>query len=308
MNTFDFKNIMVMGAGGVGGYFGGKLTLNSSRKISLVARGEHLKAIKKQGLVVESIDGDFVVEGPASENPVDLPRPDLILFTVKSYDTDHAIEQIKSVVSETTQILPLQNGIENIPKLVEAFGDERVMYGLCRIGIRISEPGKLSHTNPGSVILGEKDGRRSERIEWIKNIYDEVGVECKISTNIRREIWKKFSWNSIFNMITAAENQTTDHLYENGKPKPRLRKLANEILKVAKAEGVNLHEEDLEKMVVKTQNIGAFITSTLNDRRVGKKMEFDAFTGAILRLGEKHSIELPEYQKLHKDLQKADIS
>lgn len=306
MNSFDFKNIMVMGAGGVGGFFGGKLVQKSSRQISLVARGEHLDQIKKHGLFVESIDGDFVVEGPASENPVDLPRPDLILFTVKSYDTDHAIEQIKSVVSDETQILPLQNGIENIPKLVEAFGDDRVMYGLCRIGIRISEPSKLSHTNPGSVILGERDGSRSERIERIKNIYDKVGVECKISTNIRRDIWKKFSCNSIFNMVTAAENQTTDLLYENGEPKPRLRKLANEILQVAKAEGVNLQEEDLERIVVKTQNLGAFITSTLNDRRVGKKLEFDAFTGAILRLGEKHGIELPEYQKLHRDLEKVD--
>ncbi len=306
MKSFDFKSIMVMGAGGVGGYFGGKLIQNSNRGISLVARGEHLKAIKKQGLKVESIDGDFVLECPASENPVDLPRPDLILFTVKSYDTDNAIEQVKSVMTEETQILPLQNGIENIPKLVEAFGDDRVMYGLCRIGIRISEPGKLSHTNPGSVILGERDGRRSERIETIKGIYDGADVKCEISNNIRREIWKKFSWNSIFNMVTAAENQTTDQLYENGQPKPRLRKLANEILKVAKAEGVNLQKEDLEKMVVKTQNIGAFITSTLNDRRVGKKMEFDAFTGAILRLGNKHGMELPEYQKLHQDLQEAD--
>lgn len=306
MNSFDLKNIMVMGAGGVGGYFGGKLIQDSSRVISLVARGEHLKAIKKDGLIVESIDGDFKIEGHASENPEELPRPDLILFTVKSYDTDHAIDQIKSVMTEETQILPLQNGIENIPKLVEAFGDDRVMYGLCRIGIRISEPGKLSHTNPGSVILGERDGRRSERIKQIKNIYDEVGVECEISTNIRREIWKKFSWNSIFNMVTAAENQTTDHLYENGEPKPRLWKLANEILQVANAEDVNLQEEDLEKMVVKTQNIGAFITSTLNDRRVGKKMEFDAFTGAILRLGEKHGIELPEYHKLLQELHKAD--
>ncbi len=306
MKRFEFKNIMVMGAGGVGGYFGGKLIQNSSREISLVARGEHLKAIKKHGLIVESIDGNFVVKGPASESPVELPRPDLILFSVKSYDTDHAIEQIKSVVSDETQILPLQNGIENISKLVKAFGDDRVMYGLCRIGIRISELGKLSHTNPGSVILGEQDGSRSERIERIKEINDEAGVECTISTDIRREIWKKFSWNSIFNMVTAAENKTTDHLYENGEPKPRLWKLANEILQVAKAEGVNLQEEDLEKMVVKTHNLGAFITSTLNDRRVGKKMEFDAFTGAILRIGEKHGIELPEYQKLHQDLQKVD--
>lgn len=301
MADFDWKNIMVMGAGGVGGFFGARLAEGLDAKISLVARGEHLVKIQQDGLRVKSIDGDFVVNGPASENPDELPRPDLILFSVKSYDTTGAIDQIADVVDDSTTILPLQNGIENLPKLRKAFGD-RVLPGLCRIGIRIAEPGVLSHTNPGSVIVGELDGSVSNRVQAIKNAYDAVDVECEISENIEREIWKKFSWNSIFNMLTAAEDVTTDRLYAGGEQKERLRNLADEILQVAKAEQIGLRPEDLEKIIIKTENIGAFVTSTLHDRRVGKKLEYDAFTGALLRLGEKHGVKMPAYRKLHAQL------
>lgn len=291
-----------MGAGGVGGYFGGKLVQNSGRKISLAARGTHLEKIKSHGLVIESFDGNFVVRGPASNNPKDLPDPDLIIFSVKSFDTDGAIEQIRPKVGKQTQILPLQNGIENLPKLTRAFGEDRVMCSLCRIGIRISEPGNLSHTHPGRIVIGERDGRRSERIGIIKQAYEEVGVTCRISEDIDREFWLKFSWNSIFNMITSAENKTTDHFYKNGGPHDRLRRLADEILMVAQAEGINLQKKDLDKIVEKTYEMGKFVTSTLHDRRVGKKLEFDAFTGALLRLGEKHGLDLPEYKMLHQQL------
>lgn len=304
MSDFTFKKLMVMGAGGVGGYFGAKLAEGLGAEISLVARGKHLEKIQQNGLIVESIEGDFTVKGPASDDPEKLPKPDLILFAVKSYDTAQAIEQIRPVVGGKTQILPLQNGIENIPKLTETFGDERVIPGLCRIGIRIAEPGKLSHTNPGSVIVGEKGGSKSERVKIIYEAFVKAGVDSTLSDNIYREIWKKFSWNSIFNMLTAAENKTTDLLYDGGENQQRLQKLADEILSVARAEEVDLRPEDLEKITVKTQNIGAFVTSTLHDRRVGKKLEFDAFTGALLRLGNKHDISMPQYEKLHRQLEK----
>lgn len=302
MSKFDWKNIMVMGAGGVGGFFGAKLTRGLGAELSLVARGKHLEVIQQSGLNVQSIDGDFTVKSAASDNPADLPKPDLILFAVKSYDTAQAIRQIEPVMNEQTQVLTLQNGIENIPKLTEAFGDERVIPGLCRIGIRIAEPGVLSHTNPGSVIVGEKDGRVSDRIRAIHEAYTKEDVDCTISDNITREIWKKFSWNAIFNMLTAAENVTTERLYDGGERQARVLKLADEIISVARAEKIGLFPEDLEKITRNTQNIGAFVTSTLHDRRVGKKLEHDAFTGALLRLGEKHSIELPEYEKLHREL------
>lgn len=302
MNNFTFNKIMVMGAGGVGGFFGGKLAQHSAHEVSFVASGKHLDQIRESGLSVESIEGDFVVKVPVSDDPEKLPLPDLILFSVKSYDTKGAIEQIGPIVKSQTQILPLQNGIENIPRLIDVFGDERVMQSLCRIGVRISEPGKLKHTHPGRIMIGERDGNITERLKAVCSAFAHTRVRCTISKQIDREIWKKFSWNSIFNMVTAAENKTTDELYENGEPAKRLWKLAGEILQVARKEGVDLRKEDLETMIVKTRKTGVLIPSTLHDRRVGKKLEYDAFTGAILRLGKKHGLGLPEYRELHRQL------
>lgn len=303
MDGFEFKHILVMGAGGVGGYFGGKLAQGSGGRISLVARGEHLKAIRTHGLRIKSFEGDFVVKGPASENPASLPPPDLVLFAVKSYDTEQAIRQIAGAATENTQILPLQNGIENMPKLIRAFGKDRVIPALCRIGIRISEPGVLSHTHPGSIIIGDREGGS---IGGLAEAFGRAGVTCRVSKNITRDIWIKFAWNAIFNMLTAAENRTTDYFFPNGTPDDRLWKLAGEVLSVARAEGVNLRKKDIEKMFGRTARQGAFLTSTLHDRRVGKKLEFDAFTGAILRLGKKHGLHLPEYETLHQKLSETE--
>jgi len=303
MSNFNIKHVMVMGAGAVGGYFGAKIAEGTSLQASLVARGPHLESIQKYGLRIESTEGDFVLKAPASDNPADLPIPGLVLFSVKSHDTKGAIEQLRPALGENTQVLPLQNGIENIPALIDAFGEERVMHSLCRVGAQISGPGVISITKPGSVIIGERDGRRSDRVNTIKQLFDNAGVKCRASSEIEREIWLKFAWNSIFNMITAAENKTTDYFYKDGKPDGRLWKLADEILKVANAENVNLQQRDLDKIVTETRQIGAFVTSTLHDRRMGKPLENNAFTGAMLRFGTKHNLSLPEFEALHQQLE-----
>lgn len=300
------QNIMVMGAGGVGGYFGGKLSGNDNLDVSFVARGEHLRMIQERGLIVKSVEGDFTVSVPASDHPSDLPAPDLILFTVKSYDTEKAIEQIRTVVSPSTQILPLQNGIENLPKLESAFSKDRVIPAICRIGVRIEKPGVLSHTHPGSLWIGERDGNPSGRLKKVQELFSDVGVSCRISAGIEREMWRKFAWNAIFNMLTAAENQTTDFFYNEGEPVDQLWKLAEELQLIAEAEKSGLSWKDLKDVIWETRNNGAFVTSTLHDRRRGKQLEYDAFTGALLRLGEKHDIRLPEYLKLHRKLKKVN--
>lgn len=297
------QNVMVMGAGAVGGFFGGKLSSLPDINLSLVARGEHLAAIQKNGLHVKSIDGSFVVHAEASDRPSELPHPDLILFTVKTFDTEDAISQIRPVVSHETVILTLQNGLENRLILEEAFGKEQVVPGICRIGARISEPGLISHTDPASVIVGTNQQTAFDQTDMICSLFRRAEVKCRVADDITREIWKKFSWNAIFNMLTAAENCTVEALFEKGEPDPRMSRLADEIVKTAKAEGVDLRRNDLDKIINRSSDLGGFITSTLHDRREGKPLEYDAFTGALLRLGNKHGLELPEFRKLHRRLE-----
>ena len=138
------KSILIMGAGAVGGTFGSLLAKVKTNTVFFIARGKHLEAIKRNGLSVQSRKENFTIKVNVSDNPNNIKsKPDLILLTVKSFDTDSAIEQLKPVVFKKTQILSLQNGLENYPKLVNAFGDERVVRGVCGMNAEVLQPGVI---------------------------------------------------------------------------------------------------------------------------------------------------------------------
>lgn len=295
----EFKQIVVMGAGAVGGYFGGRIAERTSRKVTLIARGKHLQAIRERGLEIRSPDGDSTVKTPAFENPAQAGPPDLVLFTVKSYDTEAAIEQVRPVVSEYTQILAIQNGIENYTKLKQAFGEERVIQGFCRIGAHIVEPGVVEHKSLGSITVGEPDGSTSARLKALDVIFAETNIQFEISTDILHEIWVKFVWNCIFNMITGIAVVTVDRLFEDKRSEQLCNSLFNEIKAVAAAEGVTLTERDKTVIIEKSKGSKGFITSTYTDRKKGKRLEYEAFTGAVVRLAKKHDVKVPHNETLY---------
>lgn len=296
-----------MGAGGVGGYFGARLQQKTDSSLFYVARGEHLEAMQRKGLEIKSVDGDFRLDVRAERRPEEGKRPDLVLFTVKSYDTDEAIEEIKPVVKSDTIVLSLQNGIENYEKLKSTFGDERALEGLCRVGAGIETPGVIRHYGLGSVIVGENNGRYSERTKIICDLFSRAGIECRISENIRRDVWLKFTWNSIFNMLTAAENVTVDKLFESEETRNKLYELFDEISLIAEKKGTDLNREDGEKLIEKSKRLDGFVTSTLRDRRKGKKLEYEAFTGAILRIADEYDLDLPQNRELYEKLEKVSF-
>lgn len=295
------NQILVMGAGAVGGYFGGRIFEKTNTNVFLIARGEHLDQIRENGLQILSTDGDAKLLIPASDNPEVAPAPDLILFTVKSYDTDPAIRQIAPSVHKNSTILTLQNGIENFEKLQKRFGD-RVLQGLCQIGAGIEHPGVIRHKAFGHIVFGEQDGSRTKRMQDIADVLIQAGISCKISEDIKRDVWLKFGWNVVFNGLTAALNVTTDRLFESSESEGFLMWLFNEFQKVAKAENVDITSNDVEKILEKSRDLGSFVTSTLRDRRQGKPIEYDGLTGALLRKADEHRIELPAFQTLHEML------
>ncbi|CAI8052539.1 2-dehydropantoate 2-reductase [Geodia barretti] len=147
-------DIAVMGAGGVGGYFGGLLA-RAGHNVTFIARGPHLEAIQRGGLRVESgNDGVFTVPGNATDNPATLGPQELILFAVKMYDNDDAIHAIGPLLGPDSIVLTLQNGIDNGDRLVEEYGAERVMIGSAYLEGRISEPGVVTQGGPGSASFG----------------------------------------------------------------------------------------------------------------------------------------------------------
>jgi len=288
-----------MGAGAVGGYFGGRLQDGTSAEVSFIARGEHLKALQEKGLLLKSEGTEIFNNIKAYRNPEEAPNPDLILFTVKSYDTDEAIQQLRSVVSPNIQILTLQNGIENYPKLVKAFSSGQVIQGFCKIGAGVPEPGVIEHKAFGEVTIGEQNGATTERLTAVEKLFKEAGVPVNISDEITREVWLKFTWNCLLNMITAAGNVTVEKIFDHPEGEELCYALFEELLGVARAEGVSLKSEDGSKIIESAKNLTGFETSTYQDRQKGKRMEYEAFTGAIVRLGEKHGLQVPHNETLY---------
>ena len=302
----DFQHIIIMGAGAVGGYFGGCIAERTGTKVVLIARGAHLEAIKKKGLKIRSGDQERRIKVEAYEDPENAEKPDLILFTVKSYDTEEAIKQIQPAVTEDTQILTLQNGIENYSKLADAFGTDRVIQGFCKIGAGVPEPGVVEHRAFGSVTIGEQDGAVTGRIKDVESLLKRAEVPVSISNEIKREVWLKFSWNCILNMVTATANVTVDKIFEHEEGEQLCYQLFNEIMLIAQREGVELSQEDGEKIIESSKKLTGFETSTYQDRQKGKKMEYEAFTGALVRLAEKHDLTAPHNETLYALLELID--
>lgn len=290
----EYRNIMVMGAGGVGGYLGGRLAQHTSARLTFIARGAHLAAMRKEGLHIKSVEGDAVLQVTALQDPAGTENtPDLILFTVKSYDTQVAIEAIAPVVDEHTQIVTVQNGIENYPALVRAFGRERVIQGFCKIGAGIDAPGVIRHKALGEITVGEQGGATSPRLERMRRLFGEADIPVHITSEIDRKVWLKFSWNCIFNMVTAVADVTVEKLFEDDDTERLCYDIFEELREVAVKEGVPLTAADGRNLIEPARELEGFTTSTYQDRQKGKKLEYEAFTGAIVRLARKHQVEVP---------------
>jgi len=292
--------IIVMGAGAVGGYFGGRLHSDSHNEVLFIARGMHLHALQTNGLNIRSISDDYKSSVRAVDNLDNYSGyADLILFTVKSYDTDEAIEMIRPVVGQDTQILSIQNGIENYFKLAKIFGEDHIIRGFCRIGAMVAEPGVISHSSMGGITIGENNGSKSDRLIELCRHFDDVNVTCTISENIEKEVWIKFAWNSVFNMLTGLIGVTLDKIFRNTESEKLCRSLFDEISLLAGKYGITFSEQDTYEIIDKSRNLGAFKTSTYQDRVRGKKLEYETFTGTIVRMAHEKNVSLPYNETLY---------
>ena len=295
-----------MGAGAVGGTFGALLAKVKTNTVFFIARGQHLEAVKRNGLSVQSRKENFTIKVHVSDNPGDFKsKPDLILLTVKSFDTESAIEQLKPVVFRKTQILSLQNGIENYPKLVNAFGDERVVRGFCGMNAEVLQPGVIQG-GPGYIFVGENIGEVSARIQWLKSLFETSNIQCTVSQDIHQDVWRKFAWNCIFNIVSATTQLTVGKIVDDPEKIQLCKELFKEISQVAKSQDVMLGP-DKEKLIFDIAgDSGDIKPSTLQDRLKGKRMEYDAFTGALIRLADKHKIHIPINRALYNQLEQLE--
>ncbi len=209
--------IAVVGAGGVGGYFGARLT-RAGLPVTFVARGAHLAAIRERGLTLRStVHGDLMVAAPATDDPATIGEVDLVLFCVKSNDTEVAAQQIEPIVGPQTMIVSLQNGVDNEARIEAALGAGgrgRVLGGVAYIAASLGIPGEVIHTGEGRLTVGELAGGVSERVRRLARVCADAGIPCQVASNITWVLWRKLLWNSAFNALTTIGRVTVRQLLE----------------------------------------------------------------------------------------------
>lgn len=286
--------IAVIGAGGVGGYFGAKL-VQAGHDVTFIARGEHLKAIKSRGLIVKSIDGDFKVEQiKASDKISDIDNPDLVIVAVKAWQIKGLREEIKKVLKDETLILPLQNGVLAADELAETIDKKHILGGLCRIISKIEAPGVIRHigVNP-TIVFGELDKAKTGRVNKIHELFKSAGIESKISEDIEADLWRKFISICVSGLL-AISNTTYGELREIKETRQLMIDLIKEIFALSQKIGVNLEADFIEKTLSFIDTFPYDSTASLT-RDVWEKRpsEIEYQNGAVVRLGEKYGVPTP---------------
>lgn len=285
--------ILVAGAGAVGGYYGARMA-QAGFDVTFVARGSHYEKMKNDGLEVKSHLGDFNLQGIKVVDNFDLGEEfDLILFTVKTYDTEDVAKEIKPLVGDGTTVLTIQNGMGNAEKIGEVVGAEKVLPGLTKIGVGVEAPGVINHGGKGVIYIGEYSKEVTQRVQEIKEVLDKSEIENYISEDIKKDIWVKFCWNSIFNIISAITNLTTNRFFENEYGEALMDNIMEELKEVARADGIQILESDVEDIIGLGNILGEYVPSTLHDVRKRKRLEVDTFTGQLVELAKKYEISIP---------------
>jgi len=286
--------IVIIGAGGVAGYFGGKLT-KAGYDTTFLSRGESLRIIREKGLKVKSIKEDFNVFPKVSEEASVVKTADLVVLGVKSWQIDGVAKNIKPYLKDTATILPLQNGADNADRLIKVLAPKNIIAGLCRIVSKIESPGVIHHFGyEPEIVFGEINNEKTDRIEKIKMVFDKAGFKNRISTNIQRDIWIKFLFIASISAPGALTRSVLGVMREDRFLRELLINTAKEIITVGQKLGVELHDNDLNKCFEIIDQLDFHTTMSLQrDMMQEKPSELENFNGYIVQQGDRFGIETP---------------
>ena len=290
----------VIGAGGVGGYFGGRLA-QAGVEVALLARGAHLAAVREHGLRVRGLVDDFTVRVPASQDPAEIGPCDFVLFCVKSYDTEEAAAQLEPLLAAETAVVSLQNGVDNEEKIAARIGSEHVLGGAAFIFAYIAAPGLIEQTaGPRRIVFGELDGSRSERAESLLAACRTADIDAAIADDIRVVVWDKYALICAVAGVTAASRLPMDRLLAVRESRDFFRRIVGEVALVARAEGVALADAivDEKTAFAETLEPGSF-SSLHHDLVTGRRLELDALHGELIRRAARHGLHVPASEAVY---------
>jgi 2-dehydropantoate 2-reductase len=290
--------IAILGAGGVGSYFGGMLA-RAGHPVSMLARGAHLDALRERGLEVRTPEGTWTVQVQAAGDPAELGPADLAVVAVKSYSLEEIAPAARLLAEAGANVLPLLNGVEAADRLIRSgVPDERVLGGLTEISATRVGPGIVERRSSFQRVIvgerGERNGRLSPRTERIAAVFRETGADAHASDDITADLWRKLAFISTMAAACGLSRGPVGPIRDKPMGRAVLERAVREVLAVGRALGVNLGDEDAAKIFWFVDSLGPTLKpSFLLDLESGRPTEIDDLCGAVSRLGRQAGVDTP---------------
>ncbi|WP_046866407.1 ketopantoate reductase family protein [Microvirga massiliensis] len=286
--------IAIMGSGGLGGYFGARLALGGS-DVVFIARGAHLAAMREHGLSVEGPEPLHVAKVNAVQDPRDAGPCDFVLLGVKLWDTEQALQLIRPMIGPRTTIISFQNGVLKDEYLRAAYDPAQIMGGVGYVATTIDRPGVIRQTGPMQrLVFGEFDGTRSQRGEALLEACRRGGINAELSSDIRREIWRKYVFLVGLSGATTTMRSTIGPIRTNAQTRAFLLDVMREVVDVGRAQGVNLDADYAEQRLKFADEVAYDMTSSMHhDLERGNRLEVRWLSGGVVALGEQAGVATP---------------
>ena len=293
--------IAVVGTGGVGGYFGGRLA-QAGQDVVFLARGAHLRAIQEHGLQVESVDGDFAIRPVhATDDPARIGPVDLVLLAVKDWQVPPAVEMMRPLVGSETCVVPFLNGVEAPEQLAATFGTRRVLGGLRGLFGSVVGPGRIRNVFPRPfVTIGELDHAPSERCDHLRMVFEHASVQASIAADIHAALWEKLLFVGPFGGVGAVTRMPVGVLRRQVETRSLLEGTMREMFVLARALGMHVADEAVEKALALIDLSPEQATASMQrDIMAGRPSELESQLGVVVRLADRAGVEVPLHTFLY---------
>jgi 2-dehydropantoate 2-reductase len=291
--------VAVLGSGGIGGYYGALLA-RSGHDVAFIARGAHLEAMQRRGLTVRTSEGESTISVTASADSASIGTVDLVLFSVKSYDTATAAQALTPLMARDTAVITFQNGLDNVEAIASIAGSGAVLAGALYVALQLQGPGVILRMGgEGKIVFGELSGTLTERVQRIGDAFRQSGIAHEVATDIQRVLWDKFLFITGIGGATALARSGIGPLLASAAGRSLLHAACAEIVAVAQAEGGYLQPAAVDAALAQAATIPApWRSSMARDLEEGRRLEVDALSGAVVRRGIKHGIPTPVHQTI----------
>lgn len=295
--------ILVLGAGGIGGYFGGRLVEKGEDVVFLVRSGRK-KQLEKNGLVIHSVKGDFTF-APKLLIKTDITQPfDIVLFSTKAYHLEEAISDLMPFVGNNTTIIPLLNGVAHLDSLKKAFGKDKVIGGLCTIETTLNKSGEIVHSSTfDRLVFGELELHETDRIHHIADIFSDTKANFVLSNQITQEIWHKYLLITVMSGITTLMRSPIGPIRESDGGRDYIRNLFKEITVIMRAFKAPIADNIIEEQMKLIDSLSYnFKTSMQRDMEKRLSIEGEHLQGHLLAMAKQFDLEAPYLKTIYQNL------